>query len=364
MTTNLINDKRLYETHTDGEPVLRVKDFAGGGGGGVDPVGLKNIAATTINPATEDTLSTLNGKVTAVDTGAVTVASSALPTGAATSANQLPDGHNVTVDNASGASAVNIQDGGNSITVDGAVATSPYGLQVALGNITGVANVSKFGRNLDVDTGFEEDVWSQGGSWVAPTTARVHDIVSSNANDTSAGTGARTVEIFGLDSNFDEISETVTMNGTTNVATVNSYTRIFRMIVRTAGTGGQNAGDITATAQTDATVTAVITAAFNQTLMAIYTVPDSKSAYINNVFASVNRQASAGINLTMFVRPENEVWQAKFTLGLNSVGSSAFQRNFYSSNLISGRTDIRISANTSANNADVSAGFDLFIIDN
>lgn len=42
-------------------------------------------------------------------------------TGFATSANQLPDGHNVTVDNASGASAVNIQDGGNTITVDGTV---------------------------------------------------------------------------------------------------------------------------------------------------------------------------------------------------------------------------------------------------
>lgn len=38
--------------------------------------------------------------------------------GLATSANQLPDGHNVTVDNAAGAAAVNIQDGGNTITVD------------------------------------------------------------------------------------------------------------------------------------------------------------------------------------------------------------------------------------------------------
>ena len=36
----------------------------------------------------------------------------------ATSAKQLADGHNVTVDNASGGAAVNIQDGGNTITVD------------------------------------------------------------------------------------------------------------------------------------------------------------------------------------------------------------------------------------------------------
>lgn len=53
----------------------------------------------------------------------VAVGSSVLPTGAATAALQLPDGHNVTIDNAAGAAAVNIQDGGNSITVDGSLTT-------------------------------------------------------------------------------------------------------------------------------------------------------------------------------------------------------------------------------------------------
>lgn len=57
-----------------------------------------------------------------VDGSAVTqpisAASLPLPASASTAANQLADGHNVTVDNASGASAVNIQDGGNSLTVD------------------------------------------------------------------------------------------------------------------------------------------------------------------------------------------------------------------------------------------------------
>jgi len=41
--------------------------------------------------------------------------------GLATAANQLPDGHNVTIDNGAGAAAVNIQDGGNTISVDGTV---------------------------------------------------------------------------------------------------------------------------------------------------------------------------------------------------------------------------------------------------
>ena len=54
----------------------------------------------------------------------IDAASLPLPTGASTAALQLPDGHNVTVDNAAGATAVNVQDGGNSLTIDGTVAVS------------------------------------------------------------------------------------------------------------------------------------------------------------------------------------------------------------------------------------------------
>lgn len=57
----------------------------------------------------------------------VSAASLPLPTGAATSALQTQPGvdiGDVTVNNAAGAAAVNIQDGGNSITVDGTVAVS------------------------------------------------------------------------------------------------------------------------------------------------------------------------------------------------------------------------------------------------
>jgi len=69
-----------------------------------------------------------NATAVKVDGSAVTqpvsAASLPLPAGAATSAAQLPNSHDVTVDNAAGASAVNVQDGGNSITVDGTVAVS------------------------------------------------------------------------------------------------------------------------------------------------------------------------------------------------------------------------------------------------
>jgi hypothetical protein len=66
----------------------------------------------------------VTGTVTSTPSGTQDVDVTANSIGLATSANQLADGHNVTVDNASGGSAVNIQDGGNSITVDGSVTVS------------------------------------------------------------------------------------------------------------------------------------------------------------------------------------------------------------------------------------------------
>ncbi len=54
----------------------------------------------------------------------ISAAALPLPAGAATAALQLADGHNVTVDNAAGVAAVNIQDGGNVITVDGTVSVT------------------------------------------------------------------------------------------------------------------------------------------------------------------------------------------------------------------------------------------------
>jgi len=45
-------------------------------------------------------------------------------------AGQLPDGHNVTIDNGAAGAAVNIQDGGNSITVDGSVTVSATDLDI------------------------------------------------------------------------------------------------------------------------------------------------------------------------------------------------------------------------------------------
>lgn len=70
------------------------------------------------------------------------------------------------------------------------------------------------------------------------------DISSSSAADAAAGTGARTIDVYGLDKDFILLKETVTLNGQTKVTTVGSFRRVFEIVVATAGTGNANAGDI------------------------------------------------------------------------------------------------------------------------
>lgn len=248
------------------------------------------------------------------------------------------------------------------VTKDGFLVTQDFILAAQRGQIDNYSVITKFGRNSDVDTGGFEDVWDGGATWTAPTQDRVHDIASTDAADTSAGTGARTVDIYGLSSGV-VTGETITLNGTSNVATANSYGIIYRMIVRTAGSGGMNAGDITATAQTDSTVTAQITAGNNQTLMAIYQIPTGKTGYVFRWYGDMNRSNTTGAaDMRLLVKPSGEVFQTKRYNGLIAAGTSGFDKtiNFLTVDALS---IVKIDADASANNTDISAGFDILLVD-
>ena len=96
------------------------------------------------------------------------------------------------------------------------------------------------------------------------------DVVSDDTNDDVAGTGARTLRIQGLDGSYNLVEETVDMDGTTTVTTTQTFLRVFRMSVETAGSSGNNEGTITVTYTGGSDVAATITEGNGQTLMALY----------------------------------------------------------------------------------------------
>lgn len=183
-------------------------------------------------------------------------------------------------------------------------------LEVALHHVANYFSVNKFGAATDCDIGEATDVWDGADGvtstkiWVPPTQARIHNIVSTSTADASAGTGAQEIEVFGITSwsNGYDTHETVVMNGTTPVATANSYVVVHRMSVHDVGSGGTNAGIITATAAVDGTVTAAISIGKGQTLMCIYAIPEGFLFAIHALHASVVATQVANVTGSLLVK--------------------------------------------------------------
>ena len=161
---------------------------------------------------------------------------------------------------------------------------SEFLLEVARGNISGISLLEQFGNNGGVGNTLS-DIWGQGGLKIYPSVAAVGTVKSTNANDKGtdpAGTGARTVRVYGLDSNYNLINELKILNGTSNVTTANSYIRIYRMEVESAGSGEENAGDITITI--GGNVQEFIEASENRSQSSHYTIPAGKIGYLHDIY--------------------------------------------------------------------------------
>jgi hypothetical protein len=201
--------------------------------------------------------------------------------------------------------------------------TEPFDLQVARGQITGHKTIFKFGNNTDINGSFET-IWSRGGLYVYPTSAIQMKVSSSSANDAALGTGARTVSVQGLDQNYNEVAETITLNGQTEVLTTNTFIRVFRAFVITAGSGGTAAGTIyvgtgTVTAGVPATVYAEIALGDNQTTMATWTVPAGYTFYVyRGTFSAASNNVSQYILGKFMFRPLGGVFRNAADVTVNT----------------------------------------------
>jgi hypothetical protein len=149
-------------------------------------------------------------------------------------------------------------------------------------------------------------------------------VSSSSTDDAEAGTGARTVQVYGLDADYNEITETVILNGQTAVNTTNLYLRVFRAFVATAGSGENAAGTIyigtgTVTTGVPATIYAEIPVGVNQTLMAVWTVPANHTAYISRgTLSGASNNAGHAILGKFCFRPLGGVMRVAAEVTLNN----------------------------------------------
>jgi len=239
--------------------------------------------------------------------------------------------------------------------------------EVAKGKVPKHQDYSGSGVNKDVDTGSTpEDIWLTGGVFVPPTTYRIHNIVSASANDTAAGTGARTVHVFGVTANGLE-NEVISMNGVTPVPTTKSYKDIYELHIDTCGAGNTNAGIITATAVTDATVTASIQVdGLNTSRKAIRYIPTGYTGYLYDWNAGMEH-ATAGNSAGVYLQTkyDGEAWLSRGYHSLSNSGASYEIEHFKTPLVLPADTWVKIQCTSvSANNTLIQGGFNLMLKQN
>jgi len=226
------------------------------------------------------------------------------------------------------------------------VRSIPSFLEISTNKFAGIRKNNKSGRNGDIDTAtVPEWVWENGGVYTGfPTgTPEQIEVVSDNANDTAAGSGARSVTVFGLDENFLQATETIALNGTTPVVSVGTFSRVHSAFVASSGSTNQafNAGIITVRhTTTTANVFLTIQAGRNQSNAAVFTVPDGKVGVVVNLRVEVDRANASSISGFLWVREDGKC--PRYRRPFTASNSSVFIEEPYGGLVFPSKTDLGV----------------------
>jgi hypothetical protein len=244
-----------------------------------------------------------------------------------------------------------------------------FNLQLARGQVYNHSHVFKYGFNAAVGT-TAETIWLQGGAYTWPSAAATLEITSSDTDDDGnpEGNGAQTVVLEGLDANYAEITETVTLDGQTPVNTANQYLRLHRMYVATAGSSLTNegviyaaTGDHTNGVPNDATtIRSTIGANEGQTLHAFYTIPAGYTGYVTAVHAG-SVDGTNATTMTFRHRPQGGAFRTaeKFVVFKSSV-----TRPHDIPLVFVEKTDLELLGDAAASTTDVAGSFDIILVKN
>jgi len=230
--------------------------------------------------------------------------------------------------------------------------SEPFELQVSRGQIPGHSVLHKFGAVPSMSINTTGTIWDIDDTlypWSALTSAGTLTVDRASASDAN-----KVITIQGLDADYKEISENVTLTNATGNATTQSFIRVYRAFMHNGSAA--NVGNIDIKIST--TIIARITAGKAQTLMGVYTVPAGYSLYLTQGVMSV--QSSADATGNFFVRYGGEsAFRIAHTF---EVASAEYFYAFHAPFKLPEKSDVDIRADLRSNNARITAAFDAYLI--
>lgn len=203
-------------------------------------------------------------------------------------------------------------------------ARCPFELEVFMRGTQQFTLFNIYGRTDNIsDSGFIL-VGTYGSNLTYIEIAETLDIVSSSANDTVAGTGAQVIFVTGILQDGSQLTEGVTMNGTSTVTTTAEFKRVNRLEVLTAGSTGSNVGTITASYTTAGHFASEIEPAVGRAHQANFTVPKGQVCWLRNLIATVSDGGSSvAADIALYRKHTGEAWRQMgyfVTVGMLNAG--------------------------------------------
>lgn len=218
--------------------------------------------------------------------------------------------------------------------------------------------ILKFGSNPsvpnDVSLSSPETVWDGSTEYVFPPDAGTGiQVKSDDSGD------AQEIVIQGLDENFNSASWTGDLNGLSEVNVDGTWSRVFRAF---NNDNTDFAGDINIHASgDDSTSYAKILSGNNQTLMAVYTVPENTTGYLIQYEASAQNtfsSSSIGYTLHLKTREYGKVFRVQEVTSVTTENSHMQQLQVPI--ILEPKTDILVNVvNANGNNGSINADFSI-----
>lgn len=244
-----------------------------------------------------------------------------------------------------------------------------YNLEVLRGNVPGHVMVSISGHDETLTTTrttITPTITTANitQSAIAATPAKVK-VASTDADDTSAGAGVRTLTLEGLDSSGDAQTETITMNGQTEVESTKLYSAILGWRALTWGATTYNEGTIwvgsgTFTSGVPAVQMFAGEIRENRGNTAYYVVPNGKTLYQRYITINV---ATTNKDCDFFIETSTNGlnWFTQPNYGMEP---SEFQGKIIATPGLPAGSHLRVEGISSASGTDVIVILDCELIDN
>ena len=223
-------------------------------------------------------------------------------------------------------------------------------IPIAAGEVGGYSHINKFGYSNNISS--LSTIWDGSNLYTYSSSAGTVT-VSGTSDDDSA-----VIEIQGLDTNYNVIIQDVTLDADGNGTASTNLIRVFRARVKTPASG-QTTNTGLLNINIGGAVRAKILAGSGQTLMAVYTVPAGKTAYLLNLTLYVDKNVDVIYKLIA-----REIDDGGFQIkGQFGTFGTPLVYNYPVPLKFTEKTDIEIQADA-GNTSGGGAIFDLILVDN